>query len=262
MARRSSIRWQRLALPAVSIALFFSLLEIAGRVGLYETSLVPLPSSVARAMEWLVRGPFFADLSATARRIATGYVVGASLGIILGLATGLLSRVRNLLEPVVQLGRPIPAVALVPLALAWFGIGELAKASIVAWACFFPVWINTHSGVGRVPAELLWTSAVLGANRGRTVLQVVIPWASSFIFVGLRTSLGLAFAAVVVAEMSGASSGLGYRILASHYAFRVDEMLASIIAIGALGALTDLLFRATARHVVPWLGHDEGVHVR
>lgn len=257
MPRRSSARVQRVVLAAMSIATFFCVLELAGRAGLYETSLIPLPSSVARAMERLVRGPFPSDLSATTRRIAAGYLVGSTFGVVLGLATGLLPRVRNLLEPLVQLGRPIPAVALVPVALAWLGIGELAKASIVAWACFFPVWINTHSGVRRVPAELLWTSAVLGANRRRTVLQVIVPWASSFIFVGLRTSLGLAFAAVVVAEMSGASSGLGYRIIASHLAFRTDEMLASIIAIGALGALTDLLFRAAAGRAAPWLGHAE-----
>ena len=141
-----------------------------------------------------------------------------------------------------------------PLALAWFGIGDVAKISIICWACFFPTWISTHSGGGRVPAELLWTSAVLGARRLRIVLQVVVPWASPYIFVGARTSLGLAFAAAVVAEMSGAASGLGYRILSSHLNFRTDEMLASIVVVGALGALADLLLRLSVRRVFPWLG--------
>jgi len=262
MTPRSSTRGQRLVIGALSVAVFFCALELSGRAGFYETSLIPLPSSVSLAFERLIRGPLLPDFGATARRIATGYFVGSSLGILVGLATGLLPRVRNLLEPLVQIGRPIPAVALVPLALAWFGIGEFAKASIVAWACFFPVWINTHSGVGRVPDELLWTAAVLGASRRRTVLQVVIPWAGSFILVGLRISLGLAFAATVVAEMSGASSGLGYRILVSHLAFRVDEMLASIIAIGAFGASVDLLFRTAAERLVPWLSQNEILRAR
>jgi len=245
---------RRVLIGAASVAVFFVALELAGRASLYDTSLVPLPTAVGRAMgELLVDGTLGSDVRATVRRIATGYLVGASLGLVVGLTTGLSTRLRSVIEPLIQLGRPVPAVALVPLALAWFGIGEVAKASIVAWACFFPIWISTHSSVRRVPLELLWTSAVLGANWRRTIVQVVLPWAAPFIFVGLRTSIGLAFAATVVAEMSGASAGVGYRIIASHLAFRVDDMLASIIVVGALGAVADLAFRMAGHRLVPWV---------
>lgn len=229
--------------------------EVAGHAGLIDVALLPVPSAVVRAIgDMAAEHLLVEDTASTIFRITRGFALGAALGVSIGLATGLLRSLRLILEPVVQLLRPIPAVALVPLALVWFGIGEEAKLFIVGWAAFFPTWLNTHSGVQRVPLEFVWTARLLGASRARIVGQVILPWSMPFVFSGARISLGLSFAATVVAEMSGASEGLGYRILASHYAFRPDRMVAGIVLIGLLGAALDLLFRALVRRYGPWIG--------
>jgi ABC-type nitrate/sulfonate/bicarbonate transport system permease component len=199
-------------------------------------------------------GQLFNDGFWTLARVTAGFSIGTFAGVFLGRITGLHPSIRIVLNATIQALRPIPAVALIPVVIVLFGIGELAKVMIVAWACFFPVWIATHSAVQRVPRSLLWTAQTLGMPYSSVVRRVIVPWATPFILAGVRTGLGLSFAAVVVAEMSGAGEGLGYRIIESQLVFRYDQMLASIIAIGVTGLLIDVLFRIVVRFKYPWLG--------
>jgi NitT/TauT family transport system permease protein len=228
--------------------------EVLATMGLYDVRLLPRPTSVVTAIGQMANeGILWQDIISTFLRVLTGFFIGTTVGFVVGLITGLTQRLRRIVEPIVQVARPIPAVSLIPLAIVWFGVGEVAKLFIVGWACFFPVWVNTHSGVQRVPKEFLWSAAVLGADNKRIVSEVIVPWSLPFVQAGMRVSVGLAFAATVVAEMSGASAGLGFRIITSHLLFQVDRMIGSILLIGALGALIDRLFVVITRRLLPWL---------
>jgi ABC-type nitrate/sulfonate/bicarbonate transport system permease component len=248
---------RRLAIRLFPIVVVLVGWELSGRFALYDIKFVPVPSLIFGAvaqMAW--EGLLWWDVSLTAIRITIGCIVGTSLGFAMGLLTGLVPRARSMIEPLVQMARPIPAVALIPLAIVYFGVGEFAKIFIVGWASFFPVWVNTHLGVQRVPEEFLWTAAVLGADDRMTLTQVIVPCALPFIHAGLRVALGLAFAATVVAEMSGASAGLGYRIFTSHSFHRYDRMIGAIMLVGTFGAAVDWLFMSVTHKLFPWLSPE------
>lgn len=241
-------RLRRIAIAVAVPILLAVILETLSRVGLLGT-LIPSPLEIFAGLKtFATTGVLIPDLLATTKRVARGLLLGIGLGLSLGTATSLSPKLRALVEPVLQLLRPIPAFALVPVAIVLFGVGELAKIFIVAWASFFPSWLSTHSAVSRVPRDVIWTARLLGARRLRTILSVQLRYAAPEILAGLRIALGLGFAATVVAEMSGADFGLGYRVIASHLAFRFDLMLAAILMIGLLGSLLDtIVFRLLRR---------------
>jgi len=239
---------------ACSILSALALWEVAGRAGLFDQRLVPVPSAVAAGLlELALDGTLVDDMAATVLRVACGFVVGTTMGVLLGLLTGLTERGRYIIEPLVQLLRPIPAVALIPIAIAWFGIGETEKIFIVTWASFFPVWLNTHAGVRGVPIELIWTGLTLGAHKRRITLEVIVPAALPHLVTGARVALGLSFAATVVAEISGAAVGLGYRSFIYHAGAQRERMLAAIVVIGIFGALIDRAYQYAIRKAFPWL---------
>lgn len=215
--------------------------------------IVPSPWAViVSTYHMAAEGTLIKDFFWTLFRVASGFAIGAWLGTTVGKLTGSRPRLSDFLDPLLQVFRPIPAIALVPLAIVWFGVGELSKLSIIVWACFFPVWINTHAGVRRVPREIVWTARVLGASKARIDREVIARWAAPEMIDGVRIGLGLCFAAAVVAEMQGASVGLGYRIIEGHLAFRFDRMLAATIMVGLFGFAGDKLFRVFIHRRFPW----------
>ena len=159
----------------------------------------------------------------------------------------------NILSPIIQILRPLPPVAIIPLVIVWFGIDDGAKIFSIAFAVFFPVWLNTHIGVGRMAHEFLWSAKLLTTSSLKIFRKIVFPSALPFIIAGIRTSIAVAFVMVFVSELSGASSGLGYRISISSLAYRIDEMIAALIVLGALGAVTDQLFVFATNKIFPWI---------
>jgi ABC-type nitrate/sulfonate/bicarbonate transport system permease component len=251
-SRRSLIRhsWIAFVVAPIGVAVLWQILAAAHA---YDQSIVPSPFTILRAVFALAREGFLlSDIAATVTRVLIGYSIAVIAGFAAGLCTGLSARFRFLAEPLLQIGRPIPALALVPLAISWFGIGEFSKLFIVVWAAFYPIWINTHVGVQQTPTELLWTAALLGADSRRTVIEVVIPSSVVYLLSGARIGLGLAFAATVVAEMSGADSGLGYRVFVNHLVFRFDRMIGGILIIGLLGATIDRIYVWLTFRIFPW----------
>jgi len=168
------------------------------------------------------------------------------------LLTGRVALFRALLNPFLTLLRPIPAIALVPVAIVWFGIGEGSKYFVVSYTVFLTVWFNTHHGMEYIPDIYLRASRSLGASRVREFLQVVIPAAAPHIVAGLRLGVALAFLSLVAAELSGASSGLGYRLQEARQYIRTDRMFALLIILGALGATVDLAVQWLGRKLVHW----------
>ena len=174
------------------------------------------------------------------KRVLSGFIIAGIVGIPLGIFMGYFPTVMDLFDTVIELLRPIPPLAWVPLALAWFGIGETSMLFIIFIGAFFPILINTIAGVKGVPKILVETAQTLGAKEKDILLKVIIPASSPSILTGLRIGAGIAWMCVVAAEMlPGSSAGLGYLIMYAYSLSRMDVVIASMIVIGIIGLTLD-----------------------
>jgi ABC-type nitrate/sulfonate/bicarbonate transport system permease component len=257
MRHRYSSSLKELTSISLSITILLTVWEAAFRLGLYKSPFVPPPSAIGSAfMEMARTRELFTDVAASLQRAFGGFAVGSILGIVAGIVTGRISIVDRTLGGLIRAMRSIPAIALVPLAIVWFGLGETGKIALVAWGVFFPVWINSHIGATRVPIPVIWAARSLGASRFRLLYEVILPSALPFVIAGMRTGMATAFVVLVAAEMAGAFGGVGYRIYVAHLTSQVDKMMADIILLGVLGAMSDLIF-AAAISSLPWTGGEE-----
>jgi NitT/TauT family transport system permease protein len=226
---------------------------LAGARGLINTDLVPTPDMVwDAAVELYTDGLLLSDLAISLQRAAIGFAIGASLGVALGLLTARLRPVGHALHPILNLLRPIPAIALVPLAIVWFGIGEPSKYFVISYTVFLAVWLNTDHGAAHVAQTYVRASRSLGAGTLREFFEVIVPAAAPHIVSGLRLGAALAFLSLVAAELSGASSGIGYRIQEARQFIRTDRMFVGLVELGILGALLDACFVQISRRLVHW----------
>jgi len=248
----SSMR--RLARAGLSIAVFLILWEVVARSGFSNISLFPPPSRVVAAFVEMARsGELFRDIRASLWRAVIGFVFGSVVGIVVGLVTGRIEKLNNYLSPLIQLFRPLPPVAIIPLVIVWFGIGEVSKVFSIAFAVFFPVWINTHLGAREVPRTFIWSAETLGVKGFSVLWKIILPAALPFVVAGIRTGVSLAFIMVFVSELAGASAGIGYQISVSYLAYRVDRMMAALILLGLFGAAADFLLTRLIWVLFPWL---------
>ena len=247
----------RPARTAISIALFFLIWEGLSRSGLVNATLFPPPTTVLRALvEMAKSGELVRDILASLWRAILGFLIGSSAGIALGLLTGRLEKYDAYLSPILQIFRPLPPVAIIPLIIIWLGIGEVSKVFSIAFAVFFPVWINSDLGARSVPHSFLWSSRTLGCHYPSLIWRVILPSALPFIVAGLRVGISLAFVMVYVSELSGASAGVGYQISVSYLAYRVDRMIAALAVLGFLGLASDLVLAKSLQIAFPWLKLD------
>jgi ABC-type nitrate/sulfonate/bicarbonate transport system permease component len=236
-----------------SLALVVGIWQLVSGIGLVNPRLFPSPVQVALAAARLYGdGVLLADLWASLSRAGIGFVLGASLGIVFGLLTARLQFFRVALYPLFTVLRPIPAIALVPVAIVWFGIGEQSKYFVIAYTVFLAVWLSTHHGMEHIPETYIRASRSLGASRRREFIEVVIPAAAPHIFAGLRFGAALAFLSLVAAELTGASSGIGYRLNEARQYFLVDRMFVGLIELGVLGAVLDTIFVIIGRKLLHW----------
>ena len=221
--------------------------------GLINQQLFPTPYAVfVAAMELYDDGILFSDLGVSMGRAAVGFVIGATLGIVMGLLTARTRFFAYALGPFLNLLRPIPAIALVPIAIVWFGIGEGSKYFVIAYTVFLAVWLNTHHGTSHVALTYIRAARSLGAHRMREFFEVIIPAAAPHIVVGLRLGAALAFLSLVAAELSGASAGIGFRLQDARDYIRTDRMFVGLIELGILGALLDQFFVIVGNKLVHW----------
>lgn len=231
-----------------------TLWEFVSRSGFVNPALFPPPSKVAIALwEMITAGTLFSDLRDSLWRLIAGLFIGSAVGVIFGLLTGRIKSFATALSPIIQILRPLPPVAIIPLIIVWFGIDDGAKIFSIAFAVFFPVWINTHIGALQIPRDFLWGAKLLTNSSAKTFREVVFPAALPFTIVGIRTGIAIAFIMVFVSELAGASSGLGYRISITQLSYRIDEMIAALVVLGALGAIADQLFVLGTRKLFPWI---------
>ncbi len=217
--------------------------------------LVPGPALVwAAAVDLWNDGTMGADLRVSLGRAAIGFGIGSALGVLVGLLTARTRLIGAAVTPVLTLLRPIPAIALVPLAIVWFGIGEGSKWFVIAYTVFLAVWLNTHHGASHVPGTFIRASRSLGAGAAREFFEVVLPAAAPHITAGLRMGAALAFLSLVAAELTGSSAGIGFRIQEARQFMQTEVMFVNLILLGVLGALLAAAFVAVSRRVVHWEG--------
>lgn len=242
----------RLAL-AFSIPCFFVLWEVVSRSGMVNVILFPPPTTVLDALvRWLQSGQLAVDLAMSVSRVVVGFIAGATCGIFVGILTGRYVFISNLLGPVFQLLRPIPPIAFVPIVILWFGLGESGKYFLVFWGVFFTVWVSAHLGVQRVDEKLIRAARVLGTPENRMLKEILLPGALPYIFVGLRTSVGISFYTLVAAELAGTFAGLAYRIDIAQQNLQMGQMLGGLVMLGIISALADKLFAMLSTRLIWW----------
>ncbi len=237
------------ASPIVMLILWEALV----RIGLLDARFFPAPSAVLQEL-WvmLASGELFVHAGYTLSRVAVGFVLGAIPAVLLGIAMGLSPVLRAFLQPAIASIYPIPKVALFPLAMLIFGLGESSKWAIVAVAVFFQILLSTLAGVVNIERVYLDVAADFRASRWQAYRTIALPGAMPFIFTGFQLGIGMALIVVVIAENFGTEYGLGYIVWHSWQIFEVRDMYVGLIMIALVGYLSQLLMQQLERRLIPW----------
>jgi NitT/TauT family transport system permease protein len=238
--------------------LLLALWEVLVRIGALDARFFPAPSSVLVELVVLAEtGQLFVDIGWTLGRVAVGFALGAVPAILLGIAMGLSPLLRAFLKPAVASLYPIPKVALFPLVMMIFGLGEPSKWVIVAIAVFFQVLLSTLAGVVNIDRIYFDVARNFRVGRWQAYRTIAWPAALPFILTGCQLGLGMALIVVVIAENFGTKAGLGYLIWRSWQVFEIRDMYVGLLLVALLGYGTQLLLSALERRLVPWKpSHD------
>jgi ABC-type nitrate/sulfonate/bicarbonate transport system permease component len=247
--------WRGLLLPVALIIVWQAWGMLAGHVR------TPLPTRVASAAVQLVSsGDLFDGITQSVGRVFLGFAVAALIAVPLGLAMGASRAVERNVDPLVESFRPIAAIAILPLAILWLGTGTAAAVMIVAYAAFFPIVVNTIAGAKRIDPTLLRAAATMGLGRVKTLRTVIVPGALPAIGVGLRIGMGVAWTAIVAAELAvgakaggGATGGIGQMMFVYYaYSIELNRIVVCMIAVGLVALVLDRLIRLALRALMPW----------
>ncbi len=231
------------ALVIASLGIFFLTWELLSHF-LLNPYLIPPPSQVfTTAIPMVESGEIFRDAGISLTRVMVGFTLGAASAIVVGVFMGRLRVVNELLDPIIEFLRFLSPTAMIPIAVIWFGIGELSKYFLIFWGTFFFVLINTVAGVIHTPLARQRAAQCLGANKLQIFLIVVIPSAVPYIITGMRVAMASSFMSIIPAEMLAADSGLGHLLQVSGMLVQTDRIFVALAAISLLGFLTDRVFR-------------------
>ncbi|MEF9907147.1 ABC transporter permease [Streptomyces sp. P9-A2] len=251
--RRVLLRAARTAGPWVVPVLVLVVWQWTAAVGILPPSILPAPEAVWRAgADLAATGELQFHILTSLRRILQGFALGAATGLILGFLVGMSKVTEILLDRSLQMVRTIPHLALVPLMIAWFGIGEEPKILLVALGTFFPIYLNTVTGIRGVDPKLLQLGRSYGLGRWSLVRDIAVPGAMPTILSGIRYSLGVAWMTLVIAETISASDGIGYLAQNARELLRTDQIVLAIVLYALAGLLADLLTRLIERKVLRW----------
>ena len=253
-------RGPAIRLPRLSVLLPFAvplaivvLWQLAASCGWISTRLMPAPSDVARAFrDRTSTGELPADIGASTLRALSGLVVGGSIGFALGLLNGVSKLSHALSDTTLQMVRTVPHLALIPLVIIWFGIGEEAKLFLTALGVFFPIYLNTAHGVRSVDPQLIEMGQVYGMDRWTLFRRVILPGALPSIFIGLRFSLGIMWLTLIVAETMAASSGIGQLANNAREFMETDVVVLALVIYALLGKLADVVAKLLERATLQW----------
>jgi len=221
--------------------------------GWLSTRVLPAPLEVVKvAWTLTLSGELWTHVQISAWRALTGLAIGGGLGLLLGLLTGSFHWADTLLDSTIQMVRNIPALALIPLVILWFGIDESAKLFLIAVSVFFPIYLNTSHGIRNVDPGLIEMARTYGLNRWQLYREVILPGALSSILVGLRFSLGLMWVILIVAETISAQAGIGYLTMNAREFLQTDVVLVGILLYALLGKLADVFAKGLEGYWLRW----------
>ncbi|MFQ6051144.1 MAG: ABC transporter permease [Candidatus Hydrothermarchaeota archaeon] len=244
---------RRYLLRIGSLLIFFFLWEVFCDLGLVSSLFLPAPSKVLLTFITLImNGELITHVKVSLYRALSGFFIAAIIAIPHGILIALSRTVEDISNPIVELFRPIPAAALIPVAILWLGIENASKILIIAFACYFPILLNTISGVRHVDLNLVNVAKLFEASRLQIVTKIILPSATPFIITGLRLSLAVSLILLIVTEMIGARAGLGFLILDAEYAFQTEKMFAGIFTIGMIGFIFNEIMLAIERRTTRW----------
>ena len=253
MAEASAPRWPERALGAGVLVLALAGVEAAVRAKWVNPALIPTPTDVAARVAQIVSsGELFAPLGTTLYLVFAAYFAASALAVGVGLLMGRLPPLYNLLEPLVEVMRPLPKPALLPPLILFLGLGDAMKLAVIGLGVFFPVLINTVQGVRGVDPVLVNTGRTFRCGRAALLFRIVLPAAMPLILAGMRVALGLGLILVVIAEMLAGTGGIGYLIIDMQRSFRVRDMYAWIVILALLGYALNAVFLKLEQRVIHW----------
>ncbi|MCZ7552851.1 MAG: hypothetical protein B6D39_06990 [Anaerolineae bacterium UTCFX2] len=247
--------WLRLEpwLPILIVGLGLIGWETASRAGLLSPLFFPPPTKILNTLlQMIINGKLLPHLSATLSRLAIGFSIGGLSGLVLGLGMGWSPRLRTVVDPLIAALHPIPKIAIFPLIMIIFGIGEASKVVAIAIAAFFPMLINCMSGVRQLNPVYFEVTENYGASAWKTFSRVVFPGSLPSIFTGVRLAVNMAMVIAIAVELLAAKEGLGVIIWFSWQTLRIEELYASLIVIGVLGFGINLAIQSISRKLAPW----------
>ena len=227
--------------------------EVLAKMGIIDVRLLSSPSLIIQSfIPLLFSGELLYNTFVSVQRVVWGFLVGAVPGVILGISMGLSPLVRSAIEPMIAATYPIPKLALMPLILLIFGLGETSKIFTIAIGVFYLVVINTMAGVLSIDKIYLDVAKNFGASRKNFYLTIALPGALPMIFAGLKLGMGMALILIVAAELSAAKAGVGWMIWRAYDMFDIEQMFVALIMLSVLGYIFSLLLDAIENWALPW----------
>ncbi|MBO0662440.1 ABC transporter permease [Jiella sp. MQZ9-1] len=244
---------RRLAMRFGALAAFLALWQTASTLGWVSPAILPGIDKVAAAL-WtgLFEGTLAGDMAISLQRAGLAFLAAVGLGIPLGLLMGQLEPIERALDPILQLFRQTSALALYPIFILLFGLGEMSKVFVIFWATVFPILLATIGGVKEVDPKLVEMARSYGANQLTVFRRVILPASIPAIFVGLRLAATTALLLLIAAEMIGARSGLGFQVMNAEYNFQIPLMFAAIVLLALLGLAANALLLGLQRRLCRW----------
>lgn len=243
----------RSLLPWLIPCLLIIVWQLISITGILSERIIPAPTQIIEAAILLLgNGELYDHMSISLTRAAVGFIIGGSIGFVLGLLNGVFRISDLLLDTSIQMLRNIPHLALIPLVILWFGIGETSKIFLVALGVLFPIYLNTYHGIKSVDKRLIEMGESYGLKGYKLFLHVILPGALSSILVGIRFSLGVMWLTLIVAETISAQSGIGYMAMNAREFMQMDIIVLSILIYAAFGKVSDVIARYLEGRLLKW----------
>lgn len=249
VSRGALYSWLSWIVPVLVLVLW----EAAARIGLIAPQVLPAPSSVAEtALDLARNGDLFVHLGVSLLRAMAGFLIGGIIGLALGIMVGFSPLAQALFDRSIQMVRAVPFLAMLPLVIVWFGVGEAAKIFLVALAVLFPIYINTMLGIRQIDPKLMELAKVIGLNRSAVVRRIILPGAMPSILTGVRYALAHAWLALVIAETLATTKGIGFLAMDAREFLQTNVILLTIIIYAIVGVVADALVRLLEARFLSW----------
>ena len=253
MQKKLSTPWLKQLTPWAVPILLIILWQLLVQFGWLSTRVLPAPTAVVQAAIGLASsGELLRHILTSSTRALVGFLIGGGIGFVLGLLNGIFPVAEKLLDTSVQMLRNIPHLAMIPLVILWFGIGEQAKIFLVAIGVLFPIYLNTFHGIRTVDKGLIEMGKVYGLKPWEQFWQIILPGALPSILIGVRYALGIMWLTLIVAETIASDSGIGYMAMNAREFMQIDVVVFSILTYALLGKLADTTAKVLEEKLLQW----------